>query len=251
MQLYIEGTKYNQNSQRRNIGMKLKLLTILTAALLFAGMSSAYAVVLMDEATFVGFSTGKSTYVDYYVTDEGPVITPGSYTFNFIHGDATAYTDDSIWYYYYQIENPEDVSIVAFSLNIFPVTVLSAGWIDGVDLDAAPFNHTVAMEHELSGSPAVSGPTSPADASFNPGGIAPNVSYDFDSPTNNLTKNEFSTVLFISCKFDPTFKFSTMQNGETFNGSLPVPTSPLSIPEPMSMILFGGSIVGLVIKKRK
>jgi hypothetical protein len=60
--------------------------------------------------------------------------------------------------------------------------------------------------------------------------------------------NEQSTVLFVSCNEPPIFKFSTMQNGESFNGLLPVPKNP--VPEPMSMILIATSALGLYIRKR-
>jgi len=96
--------------------------------------------------------------------------------------------------------------------------------------------------------PWAAGPTDPTGAVFNSGGIAPNVSYDFDAPTNDLTLDEFSTVLFVTCLHPPVFKFSSMQNGESFNGELPVPMNP--IPEPMSMLLIASSAIGLYIRKR-
>jgi hypothetical protein len=63
--------------------------------------------------------------------------------------------------------------------------------------------------------------------------------------------NEQSTVLFVSCNEPPVFKFSSMQNGESFNGLLPVPQIPQNqIPEPMTLILISSGIASLIVRKR-
>lgn len=221
---------------------------LVLAGLVLACATTANAVLVKGEAEFKGVSTGLMNYVDYIYTDEGPILTTSGATFNFVHGNATTYDVDSSWHYYYQVENFLDVQIVAFSLNVDPNTILSAGWITGVDLDdVTTFDHNgVAGDHEAAW---VAGPTDPKSAVFSAGGLAPNVSYDFDKTSGfELTMNEFSTVLFVSCDQPPIFKFSAMQNGESFNGKLPVPQNP--VPEPMSMILIAASALGLYIRKR-
>ncbi|MEW6536588.1 MAG: PEP-CTERM sorting domain-containing protein [Candidatus Auribacterota bacterium] len=229
----------------------MKRLGILTlAGLILACAVNGSAITVKDEAAFLGVSTGKTNYVDYIYTNDGPILTTSGATFNFVHGDAAAYDTDSTWYYYYQVENLFDVDIVAFSLNVNPHTVMSAGWITGVDLDdSLTFNHNgVAGDHETAW---VVNAGDPSSAVFNPSGIAPNVSYDFDSPTNDLYMNEQSTVLFLSCVEPPVFKFSSMQNGESFNGLLPVPQIPQNqIPEPMTLILISSGIASLIVRKR-
>jgi hypothetical protein len=221
------------------------ILRLATVIAVFSAVTSAQAVTVKGQASFLGVSTATTNYVDWIYTSDGAIVAPSA-AFTYAHGDATAYTA-STWYYYYQVENVQDVSIFAFSLNVNPNTILSAGFISGADLDAAPFSHT-GVVGDVEAAPWVAGPTDPSGAVFNPGGIAPNVSYDFDSPSNDLTLDEFSTVLFVSCLHPPVFKFSTMQNGESFNGALPVPMDP--IPEPMSMLLIASSAIGLYIRKR-
>ncbi|MEW6536589.1 MAG: PEP-CTERM sorting domain-containing protein [Candidatus Auribacterota bacterium] len=224
-----------------------KMGILALASLIMACATNGSAITVKGEADFLGVSTGLHNYVDYMYTSDGPVLTTSQATFNFVHGNANGYDVASTWHYYYQVENLLDVDIVAFSLNVDPNTIVSAGWITGVDLDdALTFNHNgVAGDHEAAW---VVNAGDPSSAVFNPSGIAPNVSYDFDSPTNDLYMNEQSTVLFVSCNEPPIFKFSTMQNGESFNGLLPVPKNP--VPEPMSMILIATSALGLYIRKR-
>ncbi|MEW6534650.1 MAG: PEP-CTERM sorting domain-containing protein [Candidatus Auribacterota bacterium] len=227
--------------------MNKKLCMALASGLVLLSLSSAQALTVKGETAFAGVSTGTTNYVDYIYTDEGPILETTDATFNFVKGTAAEYDTGSAWHYYYQVENHHLVDIVAFSLNVFPGTVLTAGWIAAVNIDdAATFDHNgVAGDHEAAW---VAGPTDPSDVLFNPSGIAPNISYDFDTPTNNLTVNEYSTVLFISCDQPAGFKFSTMQNGESYNGLLPVPRNP--VPEPISMVLLASSVLGIFLRKR-
>lgn len=222
-----------------------KLLALAALAIVIAAATSSQAVTVKEQSAFVGINTGTTNYVDWIWTNDGPIV-PSSGAFTFAHGDAATYDSGSSYYYYYQVEAVNNVDIVAFSLNVNPNTVLTAGFISGVNLDdPLTFNHNgVAGDNEA----AVIGPVDPTGVTFNSGGLAPNVSFDFDSPTNDLNLNEYSTVLFITCLQPPVMKFSSMQNGDTFVGSLPVPQNP--IPEPMTMLLTAISAIGLYIKKR-
>lgn len=232
--------------------MKSRIIFATAATLISLIMSaSSQALVIKGQATYFGIGKGYSAYVDYMYTDEGPILTTADATFNFIHGDANAYDLGSTYHYYYQVENIHDINIVAFSMNINPSAILSAGWIHNVDLDdVATFNHNgIPGDVEVSW---LNGPTDPADASFNSSGVAPNLSFDFDRDQNcSLDNREFSTVLFISALTPPTSKFSSMQNGEVFVGSLPTPIiPPSSIPEPLTLILTACSAIALYLRKR-
>ncbi len=220
-----------------------KFLTLVISLLVLVTAGTAWSITTMGEAEFKGILTGLKNYVDWIVTNDGPIVTTAQETFVFVHGNANLYDTGSIYYYYYQFENYHNDNIVAFSLNVNPNTVLTAGYMVGVDLDAAPFSHAVVGDHEAAWNPIVD----PASAVFNPGGIAPNVSYNYDPPGNCLCMNDTSTVMFISCLEPPVFKFSTAQNGESWNGQLPVPKDP--IPEPMSFFILLIGLAGLVLKK--
>lgn len=220
--------------------MKKRIFVLSLLMLLLS--SGAHGIVIKEEARFVGFSTGLTVYVDYMVTDEGSPLSPGGTAdFEFVYGDENAYSDSS-WYYFYQFENPIDVNIHAFSLNVYPDSVLSAGWISDVDLDEMPFNHTgVAGDHE-----STSVTVNPDNATFSPGGLLPNLSFDFDTSIN---LSQHSTVLFLTSLTPPGSKFSTAQNGDSFNGQLPVPiqSQPI-IPEPLSVLLLAAGISALLFR---
>lgn len=231
--------------------MKKTFLTILTLAFVLGASQSSYAIKAYNEVTFTGMNTGTVVCVDWLYTNEGAPVTPTTPGVNFYFannsGGANDYTNNSTWYYYYEIENPVAIDLVAFSLNVFPDSVVSTGWITGITLEDPAFGHIIPGEYE----PTVATPQTPDDATFNTGTLAPNVSFDFGSG-HDITKGEGSAILFISSNNGPTTKFSSMQNGDTFIGSLPVPLiGTTSIPEPTSLILVGSAVLGLIRRIKK
>jgi len=244
---------YQENKHREVLTMKKYLFWFVLLVTIFYLNPACRAVLVKGEAAYKGAWSGEYNYVDYIYTDEGPLVSADS-SFHFHHGDSSAYHDDSLWYYYYQVENHAYTAIQhivhAFSVQLDGGMVVSMGFISGHDLDnSLTFNHNgVVGDHEQSWTISARDPLS---CSLTVSGLAPNVSVDFDQVNFSLS-NDQSAVIFVTSVAPPEFRFSSMQNNESFHGYLPAPTMPLiSIPEPVSLILLGLGTISLVVWKRK
>lgn len=244
--------------------MKKQHSSIMLGALLLLSIPKhSFSETVKGQASMNGYFTGLTDYIDYLYTSEGPVVNSNEAVFHFAYGSAADYDVASTYHYYYQIENIHDLSLVAFSINVYPGSVASVGWIDGMNLDDMnTFDHnnvTGDVEIAWNGSPV-----SPQSARLNPNGLAPNVSFDFDADSGNrIEPYQQSAVLFISGIQNPSFFFTAMQDAEAFTGKLPAPgliaettfggnpNNAPNIPEPATMMLVSAGAGVLLIRRKR
>ncbi|MEW6535472.1 MAG: PEP-CTERM sorting domain-containing protein [Candidatus Auribacterota bacterium] len=243
--------------------MRKYLFGFAIATVVFSVHSISMAVMVKGEAEYISTAYGRSNYVDYIYTNEGPLVNADS-SFQFFYGNADAYNQNggSEWWYYYQVENfsytsddpnvPSLLHIVqAFSFQLAGGLVLSMGYIAGHDMDSSlSFDHNIMGEHEKSWDDSA---VNPVKCVLTPGGIAPNVSTDFhDATYDHRLCDDQSAVIFVSSVAPPAFRYSFMQNNDRFIGFLPTPTMPeITIPEPSSLIMMLSAGSCLLMFKRK
>ncbi len=233
--------------------MKTTITVLAMINLLILASSSFAAKILEGEAEFISRFSG-SIYVDYIVSDAdlGIGIPDVSFIFSTVNGSSPPFKGDksgydaSTYFYYYQLENYSGTSLTTIkqlTLNIFdPLTVVSAGFITDTDLDdIATFDHNIVGDHE--DDVAVRDSDS---SDFDELSIPRNQTWAFE-PTE-LAIGAESAVFFVTCLHPPVFAPAFALNGSIFEGELPIPMRP--IPEPLSMVLISGSLIGLYIRKR-
>lgn len=202
-----------------------------------------FASPVMGESDFV--RPGETARVDWVVTNTDVTIGQG-YVFDFAHGSSATFTSSN-YFYFYQLENTTSSNINTLTLNINPGNVTSAGFIVSADLDSPPFAHSLLGEAET----AITGPMDPLGTTFSIPGVS-FVSWVFVFPA--LLSGEFSTVLFLTSNLPPEYMPSIMDAGApALSGTLPAPplSDPPPIPEPISVLLIGTAITGLLFRKRR
>ncbi len=158
-------------------------------------------------------------------------------------GDYNAYQNESSWYYYFQIENTSGRFLVALSMDIYPDAIISAGFILNADLDTdLNITHSntdpgLSDEIEIPNAPL----TNFSIATYDPHPPVPNLAFNvFPALPNNYE----STIFFISGTGSPEYYMAKLLGGPQGPiGLLPVPVN--SVPEPISLIMFGVGIFGL------
>lgn len=225
-------------------------------AICFA-ISSASAVpsiIIKGEADIVR-AGHPNVHVDWIVANDDLATTFGASDFVFINlpnydgkGNKAAY-DASTWYYYYQIENTTDVSLSSLTLQFLdPDIITSMGYIEDANIDTDLDNggHTgVIGDDETTAGGTL---RNPIGHKFDPNILDPNATWTYPG-INELPIGDFSTVLFLTSNTPPINDTVTILNGAAYTGILPIPDT--TVPEPFSIILLGGSIVGMVLKRRK
>ena len=239
--------------------------SVCAIALLLAGNVFAMKV-LEGEATlpgiFGGNPSGEDIYVDFIVSQtigmsSGDLSGGAALTFlplnpgPGVKGDATAYAN-STYFYYYQLENNSTDNplkvLSQMSLALDSGVVLTAGFISGADIDSGLFNHNIVGDHEDAGASLFDPDVTPGQSEFQLGAIDQAV-WEFNP---SIPVGDESSVLFITSDFPWVFNsVGVLDSGTTYNGLLPVPSFDSTIPEPFSILLLSGSLIGLVIKKRK
>ncbi len=194
-----------------------------------------------------------TVHVDWIVsnTDLATGINSGSFMFatnlNTLadQGDYAAYTG-SDYFYYFQIENTILNSGTGFSLDLDPDTVVTMGYMLGVDLDnGLDVLHDIAGEQEAS-----MGITDFVSAVFDPNPPTPNGGLNFTLPPG-LVQNYESTTFFVTCTHAARYADAELligPHGPT--GYIPIPDNMVIVPEPMTLMLLGSSL-GMFFLKRK
>ncbi len=247
--------------------MKQLITAVQTIIVLFS-ISLSYALPLpnLDTATYPLRGESdlervngvlRTSYVDWIVsnTDLATGISSSQFRFAFdlnagtAKGDYATYANDSVWYYYYQIENTSGNFGTSFSLKLEPSTVLTAGYILDVDLDTdLDITHLdsdpgLAGENESGGGSVVNF----TGATYDSSPPQPNASLNF---TPGLASGSESTVFFVTCFQPPEYFIAELLTGPLGpEGFVPIPLNP--VPEPMSMALVASGIAGIYLKKRK
>ena len=199
---------------------------------------------VQGESDYIRPITGEIAHVDWIVTPTD--LTSGQgFTSSFFHGDSTGF-NSSKYYYFYQIENTTSSNISTLMLNVNPANIKSAGFLMHVDLDSAPFSHFVPLESET----ASTGPIDPSSTLLSIPGVS-HVTWMFHVPIIGV--GEYSTVLFLSSDVLPQYQLSHIGAGSpALAGTLPAPSlSNVVIPEPLSIMLLGSTIVGIILRRRK
>lgn len=202
------------------------------------------------------FREGRDSYVDWIVstTDLATSIPDGQFVFatNFNtaapHGDITAYRN-SMYYYYYQVENTSGNFGTSFSLKLEPSTVVTIGYMldvdldDGLDITHLDTDTGLAGENDNGSSPIVDF----GSASFDPNPPQPNGSFNF---AGGLASGSESTVFFVTCVQPPEYFIAELLTGpQGPEGLVPIPLNP--IPEPMTMFLFSSALGVLAYLRRR
>ncbi len=211
-----------------------KVTLFLMGFLVFCSVNVGAMVITAGEATLSRtLSSGVETCaVDYMVTDLAyPATSLFPSAFNFSKGNSTAY-DSSKYYFYYQLDNTSGTAINGLALNIFPGTIVSAGFVSMADM----FNHATMV-----------GPIDPTGSVVKEGDSTPHVAWTFPP----LAIGSFSSVLFLTTNDDIGENDCAALGGYPFfAGMLPVPVPSENIPEPMSMLMLGFSVLGIYIRKK-
>ncbi|MCB1196029.1 hypothetical protein KDK77_07575 [bacterium] len=197
---------------------------------------------VMGESDFI--RPGETARVDWVVTNTDVTASQG-YSFDFAHGSSATFAASN-YFYFYQLENTTSSNINTLTLNINPANVTSAGFIASVNLDSPPFSHSLSGEVET----AIIGPMDPLGTTFSIPGVS-FVSWVFIFPS--LLSGEFSTVLFLTSNLPPEYMPSIMDAGApALAGTLPAPplADPPPIPEPISVLLIGSAVAGLLFKRK-
>ncbi len=245
---------------------QISILTILLSLFLIAGNAIAlpdaqlpnlatatYPIHGESDAWFTLDPSPSIPRIDWIVSQTAIIdATDASYNFVYSTGNSTDY-NGSLFFFYYQLENVHPTrDLGRFTIDLQDsLVVLTAGYItdiggNGISIDNAPFNHLVAGETvEANGAFVV-----PSSQQFTPVGDR-SVAWNFDP---KMDQNESTTVLFLTCMAPPAYtEASTINGGQVWAGKVPAPTDPDFddvIPEPMSMILLGSAVCGLVLRKR-
>lgn len=214
-----------------------KVTLFLMGVLLVCSVNVGAVVITAGEATLSRtLSSGVETCaVDYMVTDlalPGTLLFPGH--FNFSKGNDVAY-DSSKYYFYYQLDNTSGTIISGgLALNIFQGTIVTAGFVSMADVFAQV---------------SPTGPIDPSGSVVKESDSVPNVTWTF--PTDELAIGSFSSVLFLTTNDDIGENFCAALGGYPFfEGKLPVPAPSENIPEPLTMLMLGFSVLGIYIRKR-
>lgn len=241
------------------------LLTLSQTIIVLLSATLTYALPLPDLSTATYPLRGESdlvrgardSYVDWIVSTTDLATSVSSSQFRFAlnletgtdQGDHTTYANDSVWFYYYQIENTSGNFGTSFSLKLNPATVLTAGYILDVDLDTdLDITHLdtdtgLAGENESAGASLVNFDS----ATFDPNPPQPNASLNF---VPGLSSGDESTVFFVTCTQPPEYLISELLTGPLGpEGSVPIPLNP--IPEPVSMVLLGSGILGMYMNRKR
>ncbi|MEW6536381.1 MAG: hypothetical protein AB1454_12285 [Candidatus Auribacterota bacterium] len=217
---------------------KSVFIFVATVILLGYTAGARAGVDFRGEASLMSF-WGYDISVDYIVTQTPPSFE--STAFSFGVGNAALYSMSS-YFYFYQLENFIDSNIDLFSISLPGEAVLTAGFITGVDLDAAPFSHSVPFETESMTASIVN----PDGCYDNVGGMMYSLNWWFDP---EMAYDTESTVLFITSTDGPVFRYASAQNGDSFIGNVPAPDVP-AVPEPGAMLLFLSGII-VYLKSRR
>jgi len=229
-------------------------LTKVCFALPLPSIPDPFTGTLKGESEFYRSSTGETIYADWIVStqDLASHIDDSNFVFSVLtndpgntRGNKTLY-NASTYYYYYQLEN-DNVSnnnlVNAFSLDLDPNVVVSAGYITDVDLDIDLLElHNLTGEAENN----TNGEISPDSSKFTPIGSTPHQNWSFD-----LASGDETTVLFLTCFMPPEYSpASGLSGAYAYDGYLPIPTLD-TVPEPISIVLLGSSLLALFYKKKK
>ncbi|MDX9703015.1 MAG: PEP-CTERM sorting domain-containing protein [Candidatus Auribacterota bacterium] len=253
---------------------QISILTILLSLFLIAGNAIALpeagkpdfstidwgvtSIVKYESDLFNTLDAGSVPRVDWIVSNYAIIdANDPNYIFNFepTLGGATEY-NDSVFYFYYQVENfHSSKNVERFSIDlqdslvVMTVSYLTTAIGGGVDIDNAPFNHNVDYAVNPEASNALKLPSAQI---FTASGDR-KVVWEFEGANNEITTNTSSTIVIVTCQFEPEYTLGQGMNGGSWGGFVPAPTDPDFddvIPEPMSMILLGSAVCGLVLRKR-
>jgi len=162
-------------------------------------------------------------------------------------GTVDIFRNYSAYYYFYQIENPMVTQVTAFTLNLDPNTVLTAGYINtNIDLDTG-----LGDDHDLSGLgeyEGAGGLSAITACSYDPSGTSPNLAV-----TVTIPQGYESYIFFVTCASPPRYDISSLHAGApALDGELPIPMDPeTNIPEPATMILFISSVAGYLLRRSR
>ncbi len=210
-----------------------KVMLFLMGILLVCSVSANATVITAGQSTLTRTLGGsvESCAVDFMVTDTAMVgnsFIPSAFSFS--KGDHAAYSS-SKYFFYYQLDNTSGTPIDALALNIFPGTIVTAGFVAMSDL----FNHTMT------------GPIDPDGSVVKEGDSVPNVTWTFPP----LDIGSFSSVLFLTTNEGVSENDCAALGGYPFfGGVLPVPGPSENIPEPLSMVMLGFSVLGMYIRRK-
>jgi len=234
----------------------LFFLTRVCFALPLPEIPDSFTGILKGESEFYRHIGDETIYADWIVAtqDLASHIDDSNFVFSVLTNDPCntkgnkALYDASIYYYYYQLENDNANSydvINVLSLDIDPALVVSSGYIIDVDLDIDLLEfHNLTGEVENN----TSGKLAPDQSKFIPVGSTPYQAWKWDS---GLFFGEESTVLFLSCLLPPEYSPTNALSGlRSYDGYLPIPTLD-TVPEPISIVLLGSSLLALFYKKKK
>ena len=232
-------------------------LTNACFALPLPSIPDPFTGTLKGESEFYRSTTGETIYADWIVStqDLASNIDDSNFVFSILTNDPgntrgnKALYNASTYYYYYQLEN-DNVNnnnvVNAFSLDLDPDVVVSAGYITDVDLDLDLLElHNLTGEAENN----TNGEVDPSQSNFTPIGTIPHQNWQWNL---GLGDGEESTVLFLTCYMPPEYSpASALSGSDSYDGYLPIPGLDDAVPEPISIVLLGSSLLALFHKKKK